>query len=73
MKYWRTTGLKLDGGKVRTHLEGIGDSYTLCGFDTAGDDMVHGAPPEELPPGRHRVTCNQCQQIITIVREYIKG
>lgn len=70
--YWKTFTPKDDGGEIRTHLDGIGDSYTLCGMDTAGDDMVHGATPIKLPPGKHRVTCEHCIQIIVIVREHLK-
>lgn len=28
--------------------------------------------PEELPPGHHRVTCEQCQQIMEIVAMHRK-
>lgn len=73
MKYYKTVRTKRDGGETRTHLEGIGDSYTLCGLDTAGDDTIHGKPPIELPPGKHRITCEQCLQIIAIVREHLQA
>jgi hypothetical protein len=72
MKYIKIFRLKAEGGGVATHLEGIGDSYTLCGFDTEGDEMVHEKPPEWLT-GKHRVTCDHCQQIIAIVREHLKA
>lgn len=58
-------------GRVRTHLEGAGDSYTLCGLDTAGDDLIHDRDPEKLPPGKHRVTCEDCQQTIRIVVSHL--
>lgn len=73
MKYWKTFRLKSEGGGTQTHLEGIGDSYTLCGLDTAGDDMVHAKQPVELPAGKHRVTCAHCQQLINLVREHLKA
>lgn len=68
MTYWRT----YQNGGQTTHLDGIGDSYTLCGLDTAGDASVHDKEPEELPPGKHRVTCEQCQQVIEIVKGHLK-
>lgn len=71
LKYFRTVRTKRDGGETRTHLEGIGDSYTLCGLDTAGDETIHGKPPTELPSGKHRITCEQCLQVIAIVREHL--
>ncbi len=65
--YYRT----YQDGTSSIHLEGIGDSYTLCGLDTAGDDLVHEHPPEKLPTGRHPVTCVQCQDIIKLVCEHV--
>lgn len=53
-------------GRTTTCLEGIGDSLTLCGYDTSGDDLVHDVLPEELR-GHHRVTCEDCQQIMALV------
>ena len=72
MQYIKTWKLKVDGGGQATHLEGIGESYTLCGLDTAGDDHVHAKPPEMLK-GRHRVTCLHCKQIIALVVEHLKA
>lgn len=68
LRYYRT----YHDGKSRTHIEGIGNSYALCGLDVAGDDVVHEKPPEELPLGKHRVTCEQCRMVIAIVKAYIK-
>lgn len=56
--------------KIRTHLQGIGDSYTLCGLDTAGDDEVHEKPPQCAPRGT-RITCEHCKDVIAIVRDYL--
>ena len=70
MNYIRTFGLKEDGYKQRTHLDGISDSSTLCGFDTAGDSLVHGKPPQFLI-GKRTVTCEQCQDIISTVKEHL--
>jgi len=68
MNYWKTW----HEGKTRTHLDGIGDSYTLCGVDTAGDDLVHDRDPERLHGMQmHVVTCEDCQQIIAIVRDHL--
>lgn len=67
IKYYRT----YQNGGQSTHLEGICDSYTLCGVDTAGDDSTHEHPPEELPPGKHRATCPQCQQVIALVLAHL--
>lgn len=62
----------MEGG-CTTHLEGIGDSYTLCGMDVAGDDSVHRKPPETLSDGKpHRLTCEHCQQIVALVREHLR-
>lgn len=72
MTYWRTYALAADGGGQSTHLEGIGCDYTLCGLDTAGDDVVHRKPPEVVP-GKPRITCRHCQQIIDLVVEHMKG
>jgi hypothetical protein len=66
-KYWKTW----DHGKTEIHLNGFGDSYTLCGLDTAGDDSVHDRQPEQIS-GTHRITCEHCQGIIGIVLDYIK-
>jgi hypothetical protein len=66
-EYWRTVIDK----KTRVHLYGLGDSYTLCGLDTAGDDTVHDRQPEALE-GKKRVTCEDCQQIISIVKGHLK-
>lgn len=71
MKYWKTWRLKEDGGEQRTHLEGPGESYTLCGLDTAGDELVYGKPPEKLPPGKHRITCEHCLQVIEFVKAHL--
>ena len=70
MKYIRTYRPKSEGGGQTTHLEGIGDSYTLCGLDTAGDTWVHRKQPEFLQ-GRHRVTCSDCNRVIAIVKEHL--
>lgn len=70
--YVRTFGKKSDGIGVRTHLDGISDSATLCGFDTAGDPEVHSRQPEYLI-GKHRVTCADCLAIIETVKNHVKG
>lgn len=67
--YYRTWRLKSEGGGKQTHLEGLHD-YTLCGLDTSGDPEVHEKDPVKLPPGKHNVTCEDCKQIIEILREY---
>lgn len=67
LRYFRT----YQNGGQSTHMDGIGDSYTLCGVDTAGDDLIHEKPPEELDH-KPRITCRDCQQIIAMVREHIK-
>lgn len=64
---WRT--YDIDGGQM-THLEGPGDSYTLCGYDIAGDTKIHRKPPELLK-GRKRITCPQCHQVISFVKDFI--
>jgi len=73
LTYWRTFG---EPGKdrtgQRTHLEGTGDSYTLCGTDTAGDDATHRKPPV-IVKGKPRITCEHCQQIIELVRAHLKA
>lgn len=70
MKFIKTFRPKSEGGDIRTHLEGIGDSYTLCGLDTAGDDAIHSKPPEHLV-GKHRLTCEHCKAVVEVVREYL--
>lgn len=72
MKYIKTYPLVDDkalGDRPVVHLEGIGDAYTLCGFDTAGDHTIHGKPPKTLH-GNHRITCPQCLQVIELVKDY---
>lgn len=71
MTYWRTWRIKSEGGGQATHLDGIADSYTLCGLDTAGDSMVHGRDPQELKH-KPRITCKHCQQIIEVAKEHLK-
>lgn len=73
MKYYRTFRPKNEGGETRTHLEGIGDSYTLCGVDTAGDFSVHAKPPIALTGIKHRISCEHCQDIINIVLGHLYG
>lgn len=68
LDYYRTYGDPSDH-KVRTHLEGIGDSYTLCGLDTSGDEMVHAKQPERIDRPR-RITCEHCLQIMALVRAH---
>lgn len=58
-------------GVKRTHLRGISD-MTLCGFDTSGDDLIHDRPPEALPDGKHRITCEHCLTLMEIVDEHRK-
>lgn len=71
MRFFRTYPLDESGSLI--HLEGPGDSYTLCGFDTAGDDHVHRVPPQQLPRPYYKITCPDCLQIISRAREYIKS
>ena len=71
MKFIRTWKRKDEGGGQRTHLDGPGASYTLCGLDTAGDTTVHAKPPQELEGFNHRITCEDCKQVIEYVREYL--
>lgn len=66
----RTFPLPDEGGGTLVHLDGPGDSYTLCGFDTAGDSLVHRKPPESARPGA-RVTCKDCLSVINVVKEYL--
>lgn len=59
--------------KIRTHIVADGMDMAMCGLDVVGDDLVHDAPPEMLPRGvKHRVTCEDCQQIIEAVKEHLK-
>ncbi len=69
LSYWRTVD---EDGKQRTHLEGPGDSYTLCGHDTAGDTATHSKPPVCLGTAKRRITCKHCLQFIAFVRLYLK-
>lgn len=68
--YWR---LYPRESEQATHLDGMADSYTLCGMDTAGDDTIYRKPPEQLEGTNHRVTCAHCLQIIGIVRDYLRS
>lgn len=70
MKLWRlyaNKGYAAPG--QRLHLDGIGDSYTLCGVDTAGDTTVHRKRPELVDATR--VTCEDCLAIIKIAQDYL--
>jgi len=67
LRYWKT--YPHEGGSL-THVEGIGDSYTLCNFDTAGDSLVHRKPPECIKRPA-RLTCEHCNQVIGIVRAHL--
>ena len=68
-KYWRC----VNDGRTDIHLEGpVGDSYTLCGLDTAGDPFVHDKAPELLKGDRHRITCGHCLEVIACVQDYLK-
>ncbi len=55
--------------KVRVHLSWRGGDVTMCGLDTAGDELIHDKPPE-LDADTTRVTCEHCQQIIALVRAH---
>jgi hypothetical protein len=68
--YWKTYRKNEEGGGSLTHIEGIGDSHTLCGFDIAGDDLVHRKPPECIKRPA-RLTCPDCNQIIDIVQRHL--
>lgn len=70
LRYYRTFGEPGTKGGVRTHVEGTGDSYTLCGLDIAGDDLVHKKPPMEIAKPK-RITCEHCQQVIAIVQAHL--
>ncbi len=71
LRYWRTYTRADDSGPAQaTHLEGIGDAYALCGKDVSGDDLTHRKPPECLP-GRARITCPDCLQIVALVRAHL--
>lgn len=72
MIYIRTFPLLSEGGGQRTHLDGVGDSSTLCGDDYAGDDEVHRKPPVILRT-RQRVTCSHCLGMISIVRAHLSS
>lgn len=70
-KFIRTWRHRSEGGGTSVHLDGISDSYTLCGLDTAGDDRVHAKPPQELQ-GVHRITCPDCLRVIEEVERYLR-
>lgn len=71
MRRWKTYSFKADSGPGQaTHLEGIGDSYALCGVDVAGDPNVHRKPPEPVSENA-RITCEHCKQIVQIVKQYL--
>ena len=60
--------------KVRTHIGHPSMDMTLCGVDASGDELVHDAPPEYLPRGKkYRVTCEDCLQIIKVVKDHISS
>lgn len=58
-----------DGPQV--HLCSSGNDYTICGHDAVCDDSVHQKPPKDLP-GKHRVTCPHCLQIINDVKRHLE-
>lgn len=74
-RYWRTFPLESEGGGSRVHLAGqnLADDLTLCGFDLAGDDLVHRKDPEEIPGSTApRITCPDCKAIIATVRAHLR-
>lgn len=68
IKWYRTW----ENGKVETHIDGIGDAYTLCGKDTAGDEETHDRYPIQLTGDNHRLTCKDCQAVVKIVKEFLR-
>lgn len=64
--YYRTW----NDGEQSTHLSSHGDA-AICGMDLIGDTVVHDRPPQVLHGLNHRVTCSQCQSIISTVKAHL--
>ena len=71
MRFVRTYRLSDEGGEQRTHLVNPAHDYTICGLDTAGDELVHRRQPEILEGNNHRLTCEHCQGIVRTVEEFL--